>query len=345
MNSVFDKIESIISDINNKKEFSGVVLVKEKDNIIFEKSYGLANRNEEIKNKVDTKFGVASGAKGFTAVAICQLVQRGLISFDTLLKDCLDIDFPKFDSNITIHHLLTHSSGIPDYFDEEVMSDYSALWNSMPMYNICEVKDFLPMFKNRAMEFKPGYKFKYNNAGFIVLGLIIEKLTGLKFAEYIENNIFKICKMNDSGYFFMDNLPKNTAYGYIENHENNSWKTNIYSIPIVGGPDGGVFTTASDMTKFWSELFNNRLLNKELTEKILSTQIVVEKDLYYGYGIWIVQNKDGIFKYTLMGADPGVSFRSSVYPKHNINLTVMANKEYGGSIITREFENKVLKDY
>lgn len=342
---MFDKIESIINEVNNKAEFSGVVLVKENDNIIFEKSYGLANRNEEIKNKVDTKFGIASGAKTFTAVAICQLVQQGLISFDTLLKDYLDLDFPKFDPNITIHHLLTHSSGIPDYFDEEVMSDYSALWNSMPMYSICEVKDFLPMFKNRAMEFEPGYKFKYNNAGFIVLGLIIEKVTGVKFTEYIENNIFKICEMKDSGYFFMDNLPKNTAYGYIENHEDNSWKTNIYSIPVVGGPDGGVFTTVSDMAKFWSALFNNKLLNKGLTEKMLSSLILVEEELYYGYGIWIVQNKGDIFKYSLMGADPGVSFRSSVYPKYNINLTVMANKEYGASIITREFESKVLRDY
>jgi len=195
------------------------------------------------------------------------------------------------------------------------------------------------------MEFEPGYKFKYNNAGFIVLGLIIEKVTGVKFTEYIENNIFKICEMKDSGYFFMDNLPKNTAYGYIESHEESSWKTNIYSIPVVGGPDGGVFTTALDMAKFWSALFNNKLLNKELTEKMLSSQILVEEELYYGYGIWIVQNKGNIFKYSLMGADPGVSFRSSVYPKYNINLTVMANKEYGASIITREFESKVLRDY
>lgn len=99
------------------------------------------------------------------------------------------------------------------------------------------------------------------------------------------------------------------------------------------------------MAKFWGALFNNRLLNKELTEKMLSSQILVEQELYYGYGIWIVQNKEDIFKYNLMGADPGVSFRSSVYPKYNINLTVMANKEYGASIITREFESKVLRDY
>lgn len=102
--------------------------------------------------------------------------------------------------------------------------------------------------------FQPGERFHYHNAGYILLGLIVEELTGLEFTEYIDKNIFLPCEMKNSGYFSMDQLPKNTALGYID-EENGAWRTNVYSLPIKGSADGGAYITTSDMFRFWEGYF------------------------------------------------------------------------------------------
>jgi CubicO group peptidase (beta-lactamase class C family) len=335
-------IEKIIDKINKVKPFSGVVLVQQNDKIIFQRAYEFANRSEEIANTMDTRFGIASGCKIFTAIAICQLVEKGLLSFNSLLRECLSTSFSEFDQNICIHHLLTHSSGIPDYFDEDTMTDYSALWNDIPMYRMKNPKDFISMFASQKMKFSPGDKFQYNNAGFILLGLIIEQQTGMHFTEYVEKNIFLPCGMDDSGYFSLDKLPKNVAYGYIKNELDGSWKTNIYSIPIIGGPDGGAFITAPDMIRFWKSLLGYKLLSKDYVQKLTTDYISAGDDEYYGYGIWINKRENEIFKYHAMGGDPGVCFRSAVYPQNDIQIVVIGNKEYGAYAITKEIENIIL---
>lgn len=332
---------AIIKNIIEKHQnFSGVVFVQEKGNIVFQSGFGYANKSELIKNTIDTRFGIASGCKLFTSIAICQLVEKGIISFDTCLKDCVDIAFPNFDPNITVRHLLTHSSGIPDYFDEEVMDDFSELWKNRPMYHIRGPKDFLPMFQDGNMEFTPGEKFKYNNAGFIVLGLIIEKNTGMKFTEYVQKNIFETCGMTDSGYFRLDQLPKGTACGYIKD-ESGNWRTNIYSLPIIGGPDGGAFTTAKDLSKLWEGIFDYKVLSKESTDEMLKPHIQVNGSFYYGYGIWMISEENDIFKYYVMGEDPGVSMMSSVYSKRNAQVTILGNTEFGTWDIAREIQDLI----
>lgn len=333
-------LDIIKSIIDRQKNFSGVVLAQENGRTVFESGFGYANKSDLIPNTVYTKFGIASGCKLFTSIAICQLVEKGIISFDTYLKDCLDIRFPNFDPNITVHHLLTHSAGIPDYFDEEVMDDFSELWKDRPTYNIKEPKDFLPMFQDGNMDFTPGEKFKYNNAGFIVLGLIVEKNTGMKFTDYVEKNIFEPCGMMGSGYFSLDQLPKDTAYGYIKD-ESGNWRTNIYSLPIIGGPDGGAFTTAKDLCKLWEGIFEYKVLSKELTEEMLKPHIQVDGDFYYGYGIWMIKESDDIFKYYIMGEDPGVSMMSSVYLRRNVQVTILGNTEFGTWDIAREIQEMI----
>ncbi|TMY74019.1 class A beta-lactamase-related serine hydrolase, partial [Klebsiella pneumoniae] len=149
----------------------------------------------------------------------------------------------------TIHHLLTHTAGIPDYFDEEVMHDFEELWRETPMYQIRNLKDFLPLFQHRPMKFDVGARFGYNNAGYILLGLIVEAVTQQGFAEYVQENIFNKVGMSRSGYFEFDALPTNTAQGYVD-FSDGTWKTNIYSLPAKGGSDGGAFVTVNDMVKF-----------------------------------------------------------------------------------------------
>lgn len=335
-----DKINEITDKINSIENFSGAVLIKEKKDVILKKAYGFSDISNGIKNTINTRFGIASGAKILTGISICKLVDEGLISFDTLLKDCMDIDFPYFNDEVTIHQLLTHSSGIPDYFDEELIDDFSEVWKTRPMYLLREPKDFVPMIKNAPMKFKPGKRFYYNNAAYVVLGLVIENITGMSFVKFVKENIFDVVGMKDSGYFALDMLPGKCAYGYIKN-EVGTLKTNIYSIPVAGGPDGGVFVTVDDMSKLWQGLLNFKLLSEETTKELLTPQIFVEKDVYYGYGVWIIKREDGVLKYYVTGSDPGVRFMSSFYPASQVEVTAIANREFGPNEISKFVEQHI----
>ncbi|MBO1580671.1 serine hydrolase [Bacillus sp. XF8] len=332
------EIDKAIKEITDKVEFSGVVLMKDENEVVLESAFGYANRSEKLLNTIQTRFGIASGSKLFTAIGICQLVEKGMLTFDTKLIDCLDIHFPNFDKDITIHHLLTHSSGIPDYFDESVMENFEDLWKETPMYLLKSLHDFLPLFQEDKMMFTPGERFHYNNAGFILLGLIIEKQTGLDFTEYISRNIFHAIGMKYSGYYSLDKLPINTALGYIEDKKNQSWRTNVYSIPMKGGADGGAFITARNMMGFWEALFNHNLLSKKYTDILLTPHILVADNHFYGYGVWIEKRNQDIFKYHVMGYDPGVSFRSAVYPNLKIKLVIPSNRGFGPEQMMKRLE-------
>lgn len=339
--SLLTSVEEIINSHNQSSPFSGAILVQAMGDR-FEQGYGYANRSDQIPNSSNTRFGIASGCKIFTAVAICQLVQDGLLSFDSYLKDCLDFSFPNFDPEITIHHLLTHSSGVPDYFDEEFMSDFEEIWKQYSMYSMQAPKDFLPLFQNEQMKFSPGEKFSYNNAGFILLGLVVEQITRIEFTEYVDKNIFQRSGMLDSGYFRMDQLPERTAIGYIDGDQ--TWRTNIYSLPIKGGPDGGAFTTVHDLSRFWEALIHNHLLSQEYTDILLTPQIQEAGHTYYGYGVWIIKTEDKIFKHFVMGSDPGVIMQSSLYAENKIHAHIIGNINNGAGMIASKLDELIRKE-
>lgn len=328
--------------VGESNDFSGTVLVKRDSSTLVEMSCGYANRSERLSNNDLTRYGIASGCKIFTAVAICQLVDSGKLSFDSRLKECVDFDFPTFDDKVTIHHLLTHTSGVPDYFDEEVMDDFEELWRDTPMYHVRKLKDFLPLFQNRPMKFGVGTRFSYNNAGYILLGLIIEAVTQQSFTEYVQDNILNKVGMSGSGYFEFDALPSNTAQGYIDLSDG-KWKTNIYSLPVKGGSDGGAFVTANDMMKFWEALVSHQLLSTTTTQRILTAHAHVDDDdNYYGYGVWIVKTGNRIVKYHVMGYDPGVSFHSAYYPCESTTAVVCSNRSSGAYDIMKCIDDEIL---
>ena len=326
------KPENPISDGLEEMDFSGVVMLKNEDT--WSAAKGLADRSNERPNAVDTRFGIASGCKIFTAVAITQLIEADELSFEDKLSELLPDVFPHFD--VTVHQLLTHTSGIPDYFDEGIMKDFEELWIEHPMYLMRSGADFLPLFQNEPMKFTPGEKFHYNNAGFIALGLVVEKITGQAFTDVVEKRIFARAGMDKSGYFRLDRLPAQTANGYIE--EGDSWRINQYAIPIQGGADGGAYVTAADMTLFWERLMDYTLLSKEMTEKMLAVHATGE-DGDYGYGVWIEKADGAVSKYHVMGYDPGVSFHSSFYPADGSILTVLSNKSQGAYEVVQLIED------
>jgi CubicO group peptidase (beta-lactamase class C family) len=222
--------------------------------------------------------------------------------------------------------LLNHTSGVPDYFNEEAQADYAELWTVRPCYSMTSPKDFLPLFENGQLKAKPGQDFLYSDSGYILLGLVIEELTGRDFREFIRERIFRPCGMTKSGYFAMDALPENTAYGYVA-RERSGWRTNIFSVPSIGGADGGAFTTAGDLRLFWTSLLGGRVLSREMVGRFLSPSVPVTErggSWYYGYGVWLRKER-GNWIANIEGSDPGASLESHVWMDNGLIMTVLCN--------------------
>ena len=313
------KFENIV-----EKDFSGCISVIKDGEVIFQKNYGYADLSNEVCNKINTKFATASAGKVFVAVGILQLIEDGKLQFDNKIGDLLDFDLKKIDGRITVKQLLCHTSGIPDYFDESIMSDYDELWKDYPNYKIRKSSDLIPIFIDKPMMYPAGEKFQYNNTGFVILGLIIEKLTGQLFDEYLKKNIFEPCSMFDTGYYELDRLPKNCANSYIYDEKREEYYTNIYSVDVKGTGAGGAFTTVLDVDKFWTNLLDAKLISNKMLEKMLGVQSGSDSE-HYGYGIWLGKEKDNTYTPYFQGSDPGVSFISSYDRINNLSITVVSN--------------------
>lgn len=337
--ALLDIAESHTSGAAASQSFSGAVHISSGPETLHAEGFGYAQRAERIVNQADTAFGTASGTKTFTAAAVLRLVGDGRLRLDSPLSEIVPVEFPLLDRGITVRHLLTHTAGNPDYFDEDVMSDYGALWAERPMYGILAPADFIPLFRDRPMKFAPGARFSYSNAGYILLGLVIEAATGLPFHLAIEETVFAPAGMIGSGLFRLDRLPRNTAYGYIEASEAGTvdevgWRTNQYSIPVIGGPDGGAFTTGLDMQRFWNALLDGRLMDPEHAAAMLGPQVSVSADgddvsSHYGYGVWVHREEGEEPRSFALGADPGVSFISALWPESRLTITVLSNSDQG----------------
>lgn len=310
--------------------FSGVVLVEQDGERWFGRAFGHANRADEIPNTMNTRFAQASGSKTFTAVAVARLVETGSFAFETRMVECLDSWPSGFDSSVTVHHLLTHTSGIPDYFDEEEEDDFEGLWTDTPMYSIRQPSDLLHLFADLPMKFAPGERFSYCNSGFVILGLLIEQHAGVAFSDYIEAEVLARAGMDDSGYFTLDRLPSRTAFNYLTGEDPDTPRINMYTVPIGGQPDGGAFVTAPDMTLFWSALGDHRLLSAASTEKLLSPHVATGRGQEaYGYGVWIDRGSQKPMVHHAEGGDPGVNFISSTLFEDRLSITVISNTDGG----------------
>lgn len=323
------QIDSVVREQHARQPFSGVVQVREGGETVFATAFGYANRADAVPNVYSTRFGTASGTKTFTGVAVCQLIEAGKLSPETLLVDVVDTVFPRFDPTITIHHLLTHTSGAPDYFDEEELdaqADFGAVFNDLPVYRVRDPSDLLPLFESEPMKFSPGERFSYNNGGYVLLGLVIEAASGMAYADYVERHVFARAGMTDSGFFEMNDLPTRTAYGYLADG-----RTNIYEVTIRGMPDGGAIVTAPDMASFWDALFGHRLIGSEMTARLLHPHVAVtpgsDDDRHYGYGLWMAVEGGAVSRYSITGADPGVAFASVHFVADHIELTLLGNTE------------------
>ncbi|MHB1153080.1 MAG: serine hydrolase domain-containing protein [Eubacteriales bacterium] len=312
-------IESLI-----KYDFSGCIYIGKNNVPVYQKPFGYMDLANKIPNELNTRFATASAGKVFTAVGIMQLIEKGVLAFHDTIGNFLDFDLKAIDSKVTIQQLLCHTSGIPDYFDESVLSDYSELWSDYPNYKIRKSIDLLPLFINKPMMYTKGSGFQYNNTGFVLLGLIIEKVTGILFDEYLTENVFKPGGMPDTGYYELDRLPAKCANSYIYDRNKGEYYTNIYSVDVKGSGAGGAFSTVSDIGNFWTSLFSGILVSKKMLKAMLEPQ-ANDGNAYYGYGIWLNKNTNNTFTPYLQGCDPGVSFISGYNTEENKIITLISN--------------------
>ena len=252
--------------INEK--FQGTVLIAKEDEVLFTKGYGLAAT--DLPNSPSTLYQIASLSKPFTAVAVMQLVEKDLLNLDHPISQYFP-DFPNGES-ITISHLLSHSSGIPDYLKGNF--DYSKEWNPIDIVNTVS---------DSGLEFTPGTSFNYSNTGYVMLGLIIEKVSGQPYANYIEEHIFEPSKMINSMFTVPDDLPK--AEGHIEG------KVGPLMHNSAAYAAGDIISTAEDLYLFDRALRNNVLISKGSSE-LMSMTHAKKFPNQYGYG-WYTQDVMG----------------------------------------------------
>jgi CubicO group peptidase (beta-lactamase class C family) len=259
--------------------------------------------------------------------------------FSTKLSDCVALNFPHYSPEITIGHLLTHTSGIPDYLDEEQITDFDTWPLSVPPYALHGPRDYLATFPQEPMKFVPGERFSYSNGGFILLGVVIEALTGRTYQEFVEQAIFKPIGMSRSGFFALNKLPEQTALGYVEDAA--GWRTNIYNLPIVGASDGGAFTTVQDITALWKAFWNGEILPQALVELYTQPHVHAETegaDTYYGHGLWMTVTEGQTRDIYILGGDAGVSFKSWVDRDNALEATVISNITAGAWPVVRAID-------
>jgi CubicO group peptidase (beta-lactamase class C family) len=303
-------------------EFSGVVSIFAKNEIIYHSAFGYRDVKNKVANATETRFCIASGTKLFTALGIGKLIERQEFSLHTRVSEIYPQINSFIDPNATVMNLLTHTSGIFDYFDEEIIEDFDNYSVEIPWFQLTTPSDYLPLFDKKPMKFLPGERFSYSNGGYVFLGILIEQVSNMTYRDFIEAEVLHPAGMTDSGFFAFNDLPTNTANGYLADNKT----TNIYNVPICGGGDGGMYTTSADLREFWNNFFAFQVLPKELTETFLATQHVFNDISGYGCGLY---KKLDNSSFAIMGSDAGMGFDSRYLENSATVINILSNRTDG----------------
>ena len=260
-NELTERLEKYLQDLAGSDEFSGVVLVAKDGSPVFQKAYGQASKEYGVPNNPDTKFNIGSIDKVFTKIAIGQLLEKGKIaSVDDKLEKYLP-DYPNREAagKVTLRQILNMQSGIGDFFGPTFSDSAKDKYRS--------IADYLPLFASQPLGFEPGTKRQYSNGGYIVLGAVIEKLSGENYYDYVRENIFKPLEMASTDFYEGDVPTANLASGYTRgDNEQAPRRNNIYTRPARGSSAGGGYSTASDLLKFANAMESGRIKNPAFDE-------------------------------------------------------------------------------
>ncbi|HVL68117.1 MAG TPA: serine hydrolase domain-containing protein [Vicinamibacterales bacterium] len=306
--------------------FSGVVLIARGEDVIFQGAYGAASREYAIPNTVETRLGIGSINKMFTAVAILQLVEGGKLSLDDPVSQHLPgVLPPDVASRIRIEHLLTHTSGLGDFlFTPEMQNRSRANYRRIP--------DYLPLLANAKPAFEPGTGWGYSNAGFLLLGAILERVSGVPYDEYVQRNVFDRAGMTHSGPVEIDLAPTGLAMAYQREFQRGvpRLRSDRYVRPVRVTPAGGGYSTATDLLRFMAALRANRLLSPSMTQLMLSPKPELGSR-NYGFGSQIFTPDGRRFGHT--GGGHGTSASLEYDAASDLTVIVLGNMNTGAQAV------------
>ncbi|MEO8477714.1 MAG: serine hydrolase domain-containing protein [Actinomycetota bacterium] len=329
-------LEEALDEIARRTGFSGVVRVDRAGRVDLAKAYGLADRGHEIPNTVDTRFAIASGAKGLTALAVMSLIEEGSLNLTTAARSVLGDDLPLIDDAVTIEQLLSHRSGIGDYLDEDTDHEITDYVMPIPVHELATSDEYLAVLAGHPTAFPPGERFAYCNGGFVVLALIAERTSGVPFHELVRRRVCEPAGMLDTEFLRSDELPGGAALGYLWD---DGLRTNVLHLPVRGSGDGGIYSTAADLGSFWKALFAGRIVSRDrVADMVRPRGDVPPGSKRYGLGFWLHPSSDMVM---LEGYDAGVSFRSVHDPATTTTHTVISNTSDGAWPILRFLDDRL----
>ncbi len=316
-----DKIKELMNLYAEYGQFNGSVLVSENGNVIYKEGLGFANMEWGIPNQPSTKHRLGSITKQFTSMVIMQLVEQGKLDLDGMVTTYLPNYSKKNGDKITIHHLLTHSSGIPNYtsipnfFKDKSRDTY-------------QPEEFLKFFEDLSLDFKPGKEYAYSNSGYFLLGVIIEKVMGASYEEALQENIFTPLNMVNSGFDHYSTILKNRSSGY-EKNGNTSYVNARYLDMSVPFSAGSIYSTVEDLFLWDQSLYTDQLLSAKYTELMFTPQMPAFRGSY-GYGWMILEepvgkNNEKIKIYSHSGGINGYNTLITRFPFDNSMVVLLSN--------------------
>jgi CubicO group peptidase (beta-lactamase class C family) len=308
-----------------KSAFTGVVTVDVGDRRTLERCEGFVHRGLRVPMTADARIAIASGSKTFTALAIMRLIEDGRLRLDQQVRELLGDDLPLIDDAVTVEHLLTHTSGIGDYLDEEADWEPSDHVLTLPVHTLTTAEAFLPMLDGHEPKFDPGDRFSYCNGGYMVLAVLLERVTGETYHDAVRRLVLHPAGLERTGFLPLNALPADAAPGYV--HDTGDL-INTLHLPVLGNGDGGAFTTADDLHRFWLALLAGRIVSRDtLTAMIEPRHDVPEEHMRYGMGFWLHPTHEALI---LEGYDAGASFRSTHIIASQTTASVLGNSTEGG---------------
>jgi len=326
--------------------FSGAVHASGADDEpVIELAAGLADRAGAIPNRVDTTFAVASVSKLVTGMTVARLVERGVLRWDARYVDLVPDSFrpPALDARITLHHLLTHTSGFANYFDEDEDGGFEAVWRATPSTAIRGPRDAFPLLAGLPQLTEPGTTAAYNDGGFILVGIALEELSGRPFPEIVAAEVFEPLGMMHSGFWALDEVVPGMADGYLPpvdaaaaGSADSRWRTNVYAVPAMGGPDGGVQSTVRDLARLLDGLIGWRdarsFVSPAVRAQLVGPHARGQGDdaiFAFGCGVLHVTTDEPSGRVGHTGEDPGASARVWGYPATGERVVVASNVSSG----------------
>jgi CubicO group peptidase (beta-lactamase class C family) len=329
-------LEELVDAAAQAEGFSGVVRVDRRGVTELAKAHGYADRAYGIANTVNTQFGTASATKGFTALTVMALVERGRLELSTTARSLLGDDLPVIADDVTVEHLLGHRSGIGDYLDEDELDDMAQYAMPVPVHELATPEEYLRVLTNHPTVFPAGEDFAYNNGGYVVLALLVERASGVGYHELVHRCVLEPAGMADTAFLRSDELPARAARGYLARE---GLRTNVLHLPVVGVGDGGAYSTAADLHHFWEALQSGRIVSPDTVARMVTPRSEwPEESRRYGLGFHLHETGGAAW---LEGYDAGVSFTSLHDPSQGVTYTVISNWTDGAWPIIELLNNQL----